>query len=341
MKRIINYKKTRDNKYEVIYISNPVSNEIAEKMSSRDNCAIINVNEFVYPPKVEGKIIKLYYNKDVNIIETEYVDIDFDQLPTNYKLELIKKENEDLKAELKLTQDALFELDAYISNNEIIPQDDEKSEDDNIPEEQSDEMPDEEEIPSEDSDEETKYYNLTELVENAKDGDTIVLEKDVELEEPLVINKVLNLDLNGFTLSSKKDVIVIRSSRAFVNIIGDGQIIAGSGDNYRPVYISAGTINIKSPSIIAGTNKDGLGNNCVYACGSGVVNIIGGTFTTELNGDTYPILETNGEHGTINVTGGQFKNYNPIEHEEIHIDVNKYKVTKINEDTYLVELKED
>lgn len=338
MKRIVNYKKVND-KYEVIYISNSMTNEIANKIAIQDNYAIIDA-DFNYPPEIDGKMIKLFYNKETNIIEFEYIDVDFEQLTTSQKLEILKKENEELKSELELTQLALFELDAYVSGEEILPPEDEDSEDDIIPDEEPEEIPDEEDVPSDDEEETPIQENLAELISRSQDGDTITLVDDVNLEEPLVINKVLTLDLNGFTISSQKDVIIVRSSRAYVTIIGNGQIISGNGDNYRPIYVSAGIVNIESSSIIAGINENNLGNNCVYACGSGIVNINGGTFATELNGDVYPVLETNGEHGTINITGGQFKNYNPAEHEEISLDTNAYKVTKINEDTYLVENKD-
>lgn len=338
MKRVVNYRKVND-KYEVIYISNPVSDEIANQMVlDNDNCGVIS-GDFEYPPIVENKSIKLYFNKETSTIEYKYIDVDFESLPTNKKIEMLKKENADLKYELELTQQALFELDAYVSGDEIIPPEDDDSKDDNIPEGEDSEDSSEDETPSEDSEETPIQNNLSDLVVNAQDGDTITLNGNVELEEPLVINKILTLNLNGFTLSSQKDVILVRSSRAYVNIIGDGTIVAGNGNNYKAIYVSAGTVNIDSVSVIGGINESNLGNTCIYACGSGIVNINSGTFSAELNGDIYPVLETNGEHGTINVTGGQFKNYNPAEHEEINMDSTIYKVTKINDDTYLVEVK--
>ena len=339
MKRIVNYRKVND-KYEVIYISNPVYDEIANQMVlDNDNCGTIS-GDFEYPPIVENKSIKLYFNKETSTIEYEYIDVDFESLPTNKKIEMLKKENADLKYELELTQQALFELDAYVSGDETIPPEDDESKDDNIPEGEDSEDSSEDETPSEDSEETPIQNNLSDLVVNAQDGDTITLNNNVELEEPLVINKILTLNLNGFTLSSQKDVIIVRSSRAYVNIMGDGTIIAGNGDNYRAIYVSAGIVNIIDTSVIGGTNENEVGNSCIYACGSGTVNITSGTFSAELNGNIYPVLETNGEHGIINVMGGQFKNYNPAEHEEITMDNTIYKVTKINDDTYLVENKD-
>lgn len=68
-----------------------------------------------------------------------------------------------------------------------------------------------------------KYYDtLEEAIANASPNDTVILISNVELDETLVINKVINLELNGNNISAKEKVFEV--SGGFLTLTGKGTV---------------------------------------------------------------------------------------------------------------------
>lgn len=68
-----------------------------------------------------------------------------------------------------------------------------------------------------------KYFeSLEEAIANANSNDTIVLISDVVLDDTLLIEKVVNLDLNGNDISAKEKVFLVKGG--FLNVSGKGTI---------------------------------------------------------------------------------------------------------------------
>jgi hypothetical protein len=74
-----------------------------------DTMALID-GTFEFPQLISGKLTSLWWNPKTKLIEIEVREPGFDDLTSTEKIEFLIKENAVLRAELDLTQAALFEL---------------------------------------------------------------------------------------------------------------------------------------------------------------------------------------------------------------------------------------
>lgn len=84
-----------------------------------------------------------------------------------------------------------------------------------------------------------KYYDsLEEAIANASSTDTIILTSNVVLDDTILINKIVNLNLNGRTISASSKVFQVQEGT--LNIIGPGTI-KETEPNYGAIMIKGST----------------------------------------------------------------------------------------------------
>lgn len=352
MKRLVTFCIDENGKKRVQSISAPIAETDIDLELDTNVYGLIDA-VYVDPLPIEGKKMILYYNSDTQLIETEYTDIGYEDLSPQEKIEFLKEENANLKAELELTQMALFELDWMINGGgeelpeeeipednleEIIPENPEIEETPVTPETPSDiteEIPNENiqpenptvpegdsetipEVPEETPSVEPEIEPITDLqkaIDDAESGATITLTNDIYLTEELSTNKTIIIDLNGHNITSEKNVLYIRSENANVTFIGEGNVRAGSGASYICLRAAKGVINIEGGTYFVGPDETGAGNSCIYASGSGAIYINGGEFSTDApwDGKYYVLNKKDKSDSILEVTGGKFHNFNPAD----------------------------
>lgn len=350
MKRIVHYSIEEDGRKKVQSISAPLNEDKVELL---DNTGFIDA-DYTDPMGIEGKKIELFYNSDTQVIEVEYSDITFDDLTPIEQVKYLKEENQSLRDELSLTQDCLMALDIALlemSGNEDSNSDEPKTPDDagETPEPAEPENPGDsgsDETPEDPLPEEPKLFDLVKAIDDAKDGDTIVLTSDVMLESEIYMNKQLTIDLNGYKVESKKDVFASRSGKCDVTIIGTGEIRGGTGGSYTAIKASAGKFTLNGNiKYSVGADENNEGNTCIYVSATGEVDINDGYFATDAawSNRYYVLNKKNGSNGVILVTGGTFLNFDPTNGDDVDAGtfvVEGYEVTKV-EDTYVVSKQEE
>lgn len=161
-------------------------------------------------------------------------------------------------------------------------------------------------------------------------GGEVTLTENVELTRPVVINAGVNavINLNGHDIinTTKSDEYgageaIIVYGNATIN--GEGTVAgctravwARGAENDAVVNIYGGRYTGCEEGFAEG------GCSVIYASGDNVINIYGGTFEAlaadktsyadKTNG-VYAALNVQDNHGTINVCGGTFKNFNPAQ----------------------------
>ena len=159
-------------------------------------------------------------------------------------------------------------------------------------------------------------------------GGNVTLTEDVELTKPLVVNEGVNLviNLNDKKITNKVESAEYGAGEAIIvygNLTINGE---GSVEGCTRAVWARGAENNAVVNIYGGTYtgcKDGFaegGCSVIYASGDNVINIYGGTFKAlaadktsyadKTNG-VYAALNVQDNHGTINVYGGTFVNFNP------------------------------
>lgn len=321
MKRLVTFYVDANGRNRVQSISAPMPTDEISLDLDPTMFGLID-EEYTDPILIDGKKIELYYNAITQMIETEYVDIGYEDLSPQEKIEFLKEENANLKAELELTQMALFELDWMINGGteEEIPEEElpeENPEEDipveNIPEEVPPtdvETPVEtpEEIP-----EDEINFDLVAAIEDAEENTVIKLPKDVHLTEEISIKKAITIDLNGHNITSDKGVFIVRSVNGVLSIIGEGLVRGGSGDSYTAITVSTGKAYLEGGEYQVGGDADNLGNATIYASGSGEVYVDGGVYSSdcEWQGKYYVLNKKDKSEAVLVVTGGKFINFNP------------------------------
>lgn len=408
MKRLVTFYIDENNRKRVQSISAPMLEKDIDLELDSNMYGLID-EQYTDPLPIDGKKIELYYNSDTQMIETEYVDISYEDLTPQEKIDYLKEENANLKAELELTQMALFELDWAIngddSNNptdeDTDPSDSEDNSSDENPSNPNDSNDEEDnsgddsntddkddnssetdnpEIPSEDSDsdnndessdnennsndntneenkdnsgkdssdtsdesktDESKEDNtdvepeptelevelITDLqaaLDKAQPGDTIKLTNDINLTDEVSTNKEVTIDLNGFNITSEKNVMYNRSENANVTFTGKGNVRGGSGGSWVCIRASKGIINIEDGTYSVGPDENNEGNSCIYATGSSAIHIHGGEFSTDVawSGNYYVLNKKDKCDAVLDVTGGKFHNFNPANNASEGADTN-------------------
>ena len=167
----------------------------------------------------------------------------------------------------------------------------------------------------------TKYPTLAAAVADAKDGDTITLTDNIEVENTLVVTKTLTLDLAGHTLSNEKDIwsddnwsLISVRENGNLTITGNGMLKAKENDCY-PVDVQdeGAQLTIENGTFI--------GNIHAVYVKTGAAYIKGGTYSVQ---QKYPdpsktdefvlnLYDANRRNGTakLSVSGGIFVAFNP------------------------------
>ena len=158
-------------------------------------------------------------------------------------------------------------------------------------------------------------------------GGEVTLTEDVELTKPVVINAGVNavINLNNHSITNTTESETYGEGEGIIaygnlTIKGEGTVQAKTmavwarGDAEAVVNIYGGTFLGCEEGFAKG------GRSVIYASSDNVVNIYGGTFEAlaadktsyadKTNG-VYAALNVQDNHGTINVYGGTFVNFNP------------------------------
>ena len=172
---------------------------------------------------------------------------------------------------------------------------------------------------------ETEYNSIQAAFEAAQNGDTIVLQRDINLTKPVVVaeDKTAVLDLNGKTIINTNASENYGESEGIIvygnlTIEGEGTIQGASmavwargGDGKAVINIEGGTFLGCQKGLAEG------GRAVIYASSNNTVNIYGGEFKalsadqTSFAASQYPVLNVADNKGMINVYGGRFHNQNP------------------------------
>lgn len=149
----------------------------------------------------------------------------------------------------------------------------------------------------------------------AEGGDAI-LSEGIAIDGTLNIEKDSTINLNHQVLMNKvdnaaTDVLVVKSG-ATLDIVGEGSVIAVSGNDGYPV-IADGAVNIYGGYFESGVDAKGLTNACVYARGNGHVVIYGGEFHSADGAFVLNIKDGDRATAKIEVMGGRFYNFNPAD----------------------------
>ena len=123
MKRIVTFTEQGDGRKLITSISAPVREEDIKEISS--TMGLISSN-FIDPVVVAGKRTQLYYNPETELVEVEYLDIQFEDLDPISQIKVLKAENEalhekntQLEEENLVTQDAVMEMYELMLGGEI------------------------------------------------------------------------------------------------------------------------------------------------------------------------------------------------------------------------------
>ena len=162
-----------------------------------------------------------------------------------------------------------------------------------------------------------KYYdNLEEAILNASSTDTIMLVSDVVLNNTLVIDKEVNINLNGNDISAKEKVFQIKGG--FLDISGSGTL-RESSPNYGAIMLVGSSevtdtkysgVHIGSDVTLEGwsgifINHENSKSYGVYAYLDGKINAV-----DDINGDSGIGVYVNGNikdreaHPVVNISDG-------------------------------------
>ena len=159
-------------------------------------------------------------------------------------------------------------------------------------------------------------------------GGEIKLEENLLLTQPLVIdnpNAVVTLDLGGRTIQNitrepGSEQYALRVKQGTLIIKGEGTVDGGSGCLYNiALRVDGGAVAyVEGGFFKVGADQDGDQNHAVYAADGGQVYISGGKFQSAPKKGTVPAVYTtlnlkDGTGAKIEVTGGEFVNFNPAD----------------------------
>lgn len=150
-------------------------------------------------------------------------------------------------------------------------------------------------------------------------GGNVTLTEDLCITAPIVVDKTVTLDMNGFKIYNEADIwdvankdwSLISVQGGNLTITGEGTFDAKENDCYAIDVRNGGTVTIENGTIIGNVSA-------VYVL-EGTANIEGGEYSIKqkstFDDERYTLncLDENFRAGTadINVTGGTFNKYNP------------------------------
>lgn len=156
-----------------------------------------------------------------------------------------------------------------------------------------------------------------------KNGGKVVVDMDYTFDAPIEINTNVELDLNGYTLTSgvwdedgetNSYVFWVKSGKLTIN--GTGKVIASDANYSMAVWVNGGDVEING-----GFYKNG-GDSCdlIYASKKGSVIVNDGEFIATLGGNesgtknrrsALNIKDANRTACSISVRGGRFFEFDP------------------------------
>ena len=167
------------------------------------------------------------------------------------------------------------------------------------------------------------YYVVSPSAETAfrqamAEGGNVTLTEDLCITAPIVVDKTVTLDMNGFKIYNEADIwnvadkewSLISVRGGDLTITGNGTFAAKENDCYA-VDVQAGTVTIEDGKFVGNVSA-------VYVL-KGTANVEGGEYSIKqkstFDDERYTLncLDENFRAGTadINVTGGTFNKYNP------------------------------
>ena len=160
------------------------------------------------------------------------------------------------------------------------------------------------------------FSTFAEAYETAKDGETIVLLQNITIESHLTINKNVNLDLNGNTITvdvkggSGDDAIWVRDNAE--SVISNGAI---RFVNLVDATVYASGIFATGTSKVTLENMDVVaGAEAVFAQSSAAVEILSGSYKSiEFPGFTLNLKDSARATASIVVKGGKYFQFNPAD----------------------------
>ena len=166
------------------------------------------------------------------------------------------------------------------------------------------------------------FSSVKAAIEASEEGDTIRLLKDFFTNEPIVLQHALTLDLNGHKysfeqVSGEEYRHILASNGNYLTIEdssedGTGTVKETYNGEEKALYLAYGPlVNITGGAYNGGNENEYTGSNtCISAVEGSVLNISGGSFDGMicilLMGPTY---SDGYPGGTVNITGGTFKNF--------------------------------
>lgn len=165
------------------------------------------------------------------------------------------------------------------------------------------------------------YEDFAAAIEDAQDGDVVVMTKDVEMSEPTIVNKKITLDLNGKSLYTSNKLSELLYVTTDVDIYGNG----GSVDAYSHIETWDANVDYNMAvrvmegakvRLFGGDYKAGYEAVYVY---DGVAEIYGGTFFAQPDSSRKNVLfeincyDANFRNGKADVViyGGNYYNFDP------------------------------
>lgn len=152
---------------------------------------------------------------------------------------------------------------------------------------------------------------LIAILNNISGGTNLTLNQDIELTAyvPITGEGVVDMNLNNHNIiRNQATALYVNSDNIEVNIKGQGEI-AGA----QAVWTKAGTTNIYEGTFRSDSS------DCIYAAGTGKVNIYGGEFFSVKNEKDFAepqyvclnIKDADRKTASITVYGGIFHNFDP------------------------------
>ena len=178
----------------------------------------------------------------------------------------------------------------------------------------------------------TTAETLKKAIETAQTGDTVTLDRDITITDPVVINKRITLDLNGKKISASSYIwnendkdwsLISVREKGDLTIKGNGTLKALEDDSYAVDVMDGGSCTIENGTFVGNVHA-------VYVLqGKLVVN--DGTFSVQQkHSDAQPYefvlncYDSNYKNGSAKITvyGGSFKGFNPRDCEAEGVGTN-------------------
>ena len=178
----------------------------------------------------------------------------------------------------------------------------------------------------------TTAETLKKAIETAQTGDTVTLDRDITITDPVVINKRITLDLNGKKISASSYIwnendkdwsLISVREKGDLTIKGNGTLKALEDDSYAVDVMDGGSCTIENGTFVGNVHA-------VYVL-QGTLVVKGGTFSVQ---QTYSAAQpyefvlncydTNYENGSAQITvyGGSFEGFNPRDCEAEGVGTN-------------------